>query len=115
MITNEKNEKLKEIYMEKMQQYLQRAEYIKKVALNEPAYQIAPVPQPQDNYNFGVTTGSAEKKEKKEDDDVEFPKMLKKLFELNSENKSLKDCVESLNKENQSKSEEIERLREENA
>jgi len=39
---DEKNPNLKTIYMEKMKQYLDRAEYIKKTALKAPDTQIAP-------------------------------------------------------------------------
>jgi hypothetical protein len=39
---DEKNDNLKQVYKEKMSQFLDRAEYIKKTALNAPEHQVAP-------------------------------------------------------------------------
>ena len=92
------------MYEDKLNQHLDRAEYIKKTVLNNPAYQQELTPEPKGDNQVGIgTTASA----KKEDGDVESEKMVKKLIELNSENKQLKD-------ENKTQSEEIERLRDEN-
>jgi len=46
MIKYEKNESLKTLYKEKMQQYMDRAEYIKKQVLTTSANQIAPPDEP---------------------------------------------------------------------
>jgi len=42
LIKYEKNPNLKTVYVEKMKQYLDRAEYIKKTALKGPEHSIAP-------------------------------------------------------------------------
>lgn len=47
LIKYEKSANLKEIYIEKMKQYLDRAEYIKKTALSAPEHQIAPTAPPE--------------------------------------------------------------------
>ena len=44
---DEKNPNLKTVYVEKMKQYLDRAEYIKKTALKGPETQIAPKDEDQ--------------------------------------------------------------------
>jgi hypothetical protein len=46
MSIDEKNDNLKQVYKEKMSQFLDRAEYIKKTALAAPEHQIAPTEQP---------------------------------------------------------------------
>ena len=66
MIKYEKNDNLKSIYIEKMKQYLDRAEYIKKTALAAPAHQIAP--EPDADAGGGGGAAAAKKKEKKEGD-----------------------------------------------
>ena len=74
MIKYEKNSNLQNIYIDKMKQYLDRAEYIKKTALNKPDHQIAPE-EPQGGGDGGAGTAPAKKKEKKEGDDDENKKM----------------------------------------
>jgi len=73
MIKYEKNTNLQQIYIDKMKMYLNRAEYIKKTALNKPDHQIAPTVEPEGDGSTG--TAPAKKKEKKEGDDDENKKM----------------------------------------
>jgi len=55
---------LKEIYKEKMTQYMERAEYIKKNVLSTAQHQIAPKDDGGDA-NGGGATGTAKKPTKK--------------------------------------------------
>jgi len=59
---DEKNPNLKTIYMEKMKQYLDRAEYIKKTALKAPDTQIAPDPEPPASGDAAVAKRDTKKK-----------------------------------------------------
>ena len=55
---------LKEVYKEKMTQYMERAEYIKKNVLSAPQHQIAPK-EDEDGGGNGGATAAAKKKDKK--------------------------------------------------
>jgi len=71
LIKYEKNPKLTEVYRQKMGQYMQRAEYIKKTVLDKPAEPTAPA---------GGTAQKKKSKDDKEEDDEEA-KLAKALSE----------------------------------
>ena len=75
LIKYEKNANLKEIYIEKMKQYLDRAEYIKKTALGAPDHQIAPKDEPDEGSGSGGAATAPKKKQKGGDDDDENSKL----------------------------------------
>jgi len=68
MVKYEKNPNLQSVYKDKMRQYLDRAEYIKKTALKGPEHQVAPpdTPPPQEG---GATMAQKKTKEKKDEDE----------------------------------------------
>ena len=60
--SDEKNESLKTLYKEKMQQYMDRAEYIKKQVLSTTKHQIAPEdPPPTSGGGDGATASAGAK------------------------------------------------------
>jgi hypothetical protein len=64
-IIDEKNDSLKNLYKEKMQQYMERAEYIKKQVLTTNAHQIAPKEEePEAPSGDGATAAKAKPKTK---------------------------------------------------
>jgi hypothetical protein len=65
----EKNANLKQVYQEKMKQYLDRAEYIKKQVLSTPEHQIAPEEPPSGGESGASATAKKPSKKKGEGDD----------------------------------------------
>jgi len=68
MIKYEKNESLKTLYKEKMQQYMERAEYIKKQVLTTNAHAIAPKDEEPEAPSDGGGAAKAKPKTKGGDD-----------------------------------------------
>ena len=58
-------ENLKEVYKEKMAQYMERAEYIKKNVLSAPKHQIAPKEDDAEGGGGDGATAAAKKSKKK--------------------------------------------------
>ena len=75
LIKYEKNASLQQIYIDKMKQYLDRAEYIKKTALNAPEHQIAPSTEPTENNEGGIAAPAKKKKKGDGEDDDENKKL----------------------------------------
>lgn len=69
LLKYEKNANLKQVYQEKMKQYLDRAEYIKKQVLSAPEHQIAPEEPPSGGDSGASATAKKPSKKKGEGDD----------------------------------------------
>ena len=65
MIKYEKNPSLKQVYIDKMKDQLDRAEYIKKTALSKPENQIVPTEDPSGGNESGGASATAKKPAKK--------------------------------------------------
>ena len=61
---DEKNPNLKTVYVDKMKQYLDRAEYIKKTALKGPEHSVAPKEEDTPPPEGGATTAKKNTKQK---------------------------------------------------